>query len=334
MTSPDIHAHILKPQPRRTGTINVKQLNIPDHNASAELSPVTSTDSLSGPLFFRRNASPSRSTTSLAAMQPGQRTRSILNLTSSTLFGIYDATHDEPLATATTTPRGSRAQTPARIDSVVDISAQGTHYKVEAMQERPSARATNDFRYPTRLRASPTARLATVVLRSTVLAGIGIAYGLVIEQLHDARAFAPVEVRLDRANWTYLAFWATVAIVLGHALPSVDRALRSDYAGDHVAVLDGEDGKETMADERSTEKKRLANASAGERSSGARPGLSAERISIVRIVGAFVGIAFAIVSLDPPCDLAHYYHEILINVLHSDGSHGPQLCRSALPSPL
>jgi len=298
MSSHDLHAHILKPQPRRTGTFNVKQLSIPDHSASAELSPVTSTDSLSiGPSFFRRGASPSRSATSLAAMQPAQRTRSILNLTSSTLFGIYDATHDEPLATATPTPRGSRAQTPARIDSVVDVSAHGgALYKVEAMQERPSRRATDD-RYPTRLRASPTARLATAILRSTVLAGIGIAYGLVIEQLHDARAFAPVEVRLDRASWTYLAFWATVAVVLGHALPAVDRRLRSDHAGGRVAARDGEDGEETVADGRSADKERPLKTTVDERSSAPRPGLSADRISIVRIVGAFVGIAFAIVSL-------------------------------------
>lgn len=299
MNATDIHSNILRPQPRRPGTFNLTPLYSPSADTSTEHSPVTSptgeqSEQDAPPLVSR--SSTSRSTATLSALRPMERTRSILNLTSSTLFGIYDSAADLPLATPT--PYGTGSLTPARTSSAVDLVSAGlgdgtlrANYTFSAVQERPSQRVA----FPTRLRASPTARAATAALRSAVLAGIGCAYGLVVEQLHDRRAIAPVEVRLDRASWTYLGFWAVLAIALGHALPAADRAWPAAGEGDRVDPnphgLDGE--MDTMGSKEGRFRRASIVRRGGEGGAG---GLGAEWNPIVRIVGAFVGIAFAIVS--------------------------------------
>ena len=100
--------------------------------------------------------------------------------------------------------------------------------------------------------------------------GIGVAYGLLISHLHDAREIAPVKLEgLNRQGWPYLSSWGMAGVLLGEALPWLDKLW---------APEEGEDIEEP--DER--------------RRSGHGSG---DWLDVVRAIGAFVGVAFAIRKL-------------------------------------
>ena len=97
-------------------------------------------------------------------------------------------------------------------------------------------------------------------------------YGIVVSHLHNTRELAAVKVEsMDRQSWIYLASWGLFGIALGSTLPYVD-------------VMWGGDSDETEESVK-TEKEKEPETSVGEQLN-----------DIVRSVGAFVGIAFAIVS--------------------------------------
>jgi len=120
----------------------------------------------------------------------------------------------------------------------------------------------------------------------------GVAYGVIISHLHDKQQVAPVQVDLrgvEHNSWRYLVGWGGVGVLIGGLLPWVD-ILWEEVLGNNkdvfasnplsdrpVSPTSGEDG-----DERPTSR------------SGS--GLGADWNPVVRGIGAFVGIAFAIVS--------------------------------------
>lgn len=103
--------------------------------------------------------------------------------------------------------------------------------------------------------------------------GAGILYGLLISHLHDRQQIAPVKVNLHQEKWSYLATWGGIGVVLAEALPYVDRLWRGDE-GDAV---------EEDAVEEEAENRRRKNGQ--------------DWLNVVRSIGAFVGIAFAIRKL-------------------------------------
>lgn len=105
-----------------------------------------------------------------------------------------------------------------------------------------------------------------------------MAYGVIVSHLHDNQHIAPVrmELRIARTSWTYLAFWGVAGVALGSALPWVDWMWEGD-GGEGGIRLDGEDGGSEM------------DMVKGAEESDWNP--------VVRSIGAFVGIAYAIVSV-------------------------------------
>ncbi|KAI9821605.1 MAG: hypothetical protein M1832_003279 [Thelocarpon impressellum] len=191
---------------------------------------------------------------------PPSRTRSILNLTSSTLFGIYA---EEPA-----TPFGPGAQTPSRHSSFETQSG-----------ARPAS--VSPTRSPRRRPAQQHLGFANfflpLALRTALLFGFGVAYGVIITHLHDDHRLAPVKVEgIDRYDWRYLVFWGVAGVGLGSLLPWVDLLWE-----DRREWKNGSAQKESRAD----------------RMSPAGSGLGADWNPVVRSVGAFVGIAFAIRKL-------------------------------------
>jgi hypothetical protein len=212
------------------------------------------------------------------------RTRSIINLTSSTLFGIYAPSSFDAQSTPAT-PWGTGAETPSRKESVDGFpSSRGGPPKgsdLEARLLRGTARVDTDLK-PSLKTSSPVSggphqapkSPASIILRSCIrvvmLFCFGLAYGGIIAHLHDNRNVAPIKVTgLNRASWRYLAFWGVAGVVMGSLLPWVDEVWGSDGS------------KNSESDSGET-----------------RPrGLNAvEWNDVVRSVGAFVGVAFAIVS--------------------------------------
>jgi hypothetical protein len=109
-----------------------------------------------------------------------------------------------------------------------------------------------------------------LVARTVTMFAIGVGYALLITHLHDHRGVSPVRVDLDRGSWSYLFLWGTAGVVLGEALPWADRFWEAD-----------DDDDDAAADEPSERKDR---------------GLDGW-MDVVRSIGAFVGIAFAIRKL-------------------------------------
>lgn len=201
---------------------------------------------------------------------PGEEPRrsgSALNLTSSTLFGIYSHAGDE----SGRTPIGTGAQTPRLFPGEDRLSSPDTFSKPIS----PKVHVSGQSR-------------PSLFLRFPLLFICGMAYGAIITHLHDDQRLAPVKIdHIDRYSWRYLIIWGTAGVILGGLLPWMD-------------LLWGDTVEESQARQPQTPK--LCAIEGGE--AGERPNSSygsANWNQTVRGIGAFVGIAFAIVGTFPPC---------------------------------
>lgn len=221
------------------------------------------------------------------------RSRSILNLTASTLFGIYsetaDTSHRED-PSSPTTPWGVGAITP-RIPSNMDLRrpvgpislsdreglaelearllrssniAQAQRPLEKVVQRHPPNRTV---RPPRVTPVQHTMRLMTLFLS-------GVAYGALAGHLHDRRLFSPIEPSSNSpAIWPFF-IWGLTGVALGSLLPWID----------------------TQFEDRPSEANKSSNTSSTSKSSSLG-GFPAQWNGVIRSVGAFVGIAYAIVSL-------------------------------------
>ncbi|RMZ92638.1 hypothetical protein DV736_g88, partial [Chaetothyriales sp. CBS 134916] len=192
------------------------------------------------------------------------RTRSILNLTSSTLFGIYSATGNEGTPQEMATPWGTGAQTPSQGRST------------DAYQpEEPDVRwARGKLQTTSRWKRSGVRGYYVPVAGQTLLLfSFGVGYGYLVNQLHRTGNITPVPVHVgDQGSSYYLLFWGVFGVLLGNGLPLLD-AFWNRKVGD----------EKTRADK-----------SRARSSDDTDSALSPLWYSAVRSIGAFVGIAFAV----------------------------------------
>jgi hypothetical protein len=233
-------------------------------------SPDTDTGSFPGKLDMSKRPPVSGSTTPA-------RTRSILNLTSSTLFGIYQPTTDGPDADGT--PFGSGAQTPA-VDSrhgSFDFTRSHRPAEVSALNNG-SFKKTHQPRppQPKPRKQTLSAQVLPLVVRDVVLLATGVLYGLLVSHLHDRQQIAPVKLDINRLSLPYLGAWAIAGLVLGEALPWLDRLLT---ASNH-----DESGHNPTTGEKQDHVDRRNKMPRGWN-------------EVIRPVGMFVGISFAIRKL-------------------------------------
>ena len=211
---------------------------------------------------------------------PPSRTRSILNLTSSTLFGIYAPTEHEGSRDELNTPWGTGAMTPANpptpglLGNDVDESPVVGAFQPAQVQHHVNAR---DLVLP-------------FILRTLLLFVLGMAYGVVVTHLHDNPHLVPVKVGgIDRHSWRYLIFWGLAGVVFGSLLPWLD-ILWDDISSS--SIVSRQDRIRTSK----SQKRKHPNEEEHEGST-LRPGssLGADWNPIVRSIGVFIGITFAIV---------------------------------------
>jgi hypothetical protein len=113
--------------------------------------------------------------------------------------------------------------------------------------------------------------------RVTALFGVGMLYGMLVSHLHDRQDIAPVKVEgIDRTAWPYYVFWGLAGVLLGEALPHLD------------AMWNGEEDEDIEEREEDARRRNTG--------SSRKQGMVAWN-DVVRSVGAFVGIAFAIRKL-------------------------------------
>lgn len=215
--------------------------------------------------------------------EKASRTRSILNLTSSTLFGIYTPTapgYDTNKSDAST-PIGIGSQTPAR------ASIDDGRPSIIGAYERSEARGAEPHRHHSEFWKN----LVLLSERVVLLFIFGVAYGVIISHLHDSRQVAPIQVSLrgvEHKSWGYLVGWGGVGVLIGGLLPWVD-ILWEEVLGNSKDVFAISALPERPVSPTAVE-------DGDERpSSRSGSGLGADWNPVVRGIGAFVGIAFAIV---------------------------------------
>ncbi|KAF2876470.1 insulin-induced protein-domain-containing protein, partial [Massariosphaeria phaeospora] len=213
------------------------------------------------------------------------RNQSLLNLTGSTLYGIYDdvgaSTADE--RSMAETPWGGGAETPARGSRDYALGAlqawenglgspdAGLGMKTLARRQGTmDGHGSRTTRSPQRRRQGVW-RYAVVGAKLAALFLFGVVYGVIVLHLHDTRELAAVRVRgVDHvAGWRYCASWGLAGVLLGSLLPWVD------------VLWDSQ--KSQTSTEREPEAAKDSESSLGEQWN-----------DVVRSVGAFFGIAFAI----------------------------------------
>lgn len=256
---------LLRPTPRRAFEFSASSV-------LAESAPSTPSQSRS-PSFLGKPETPERRTTS--------RTRSILNLTASTLFGIYSPSGYESVREGPSTPWGTGTSTP-----LLHATGASTPLRQATIDEgRPLALPDTAFsRIKTSTLAAPPARfdikndLLPLTLRTGLLFSFGIAYGLIIARLHDNQKLAPINLEnIDRSSWGYLITWGIAGVFLGGLLPWVDIFWEETLDTPDLAPLSP------------------VSPVNADISTGPQFGAGADWNSVVRSVGAFIGIAFAIV---------------------------------------
>ncbi|TKX22735.1 hypothetical protein C1H76_5052 [Elsinoe australis] len=274
MTSED---SILRPRPRRPFSLT----NTPDTAHSSRPSSPASREQPTSPTLTTGGNEDSTA--------PPSRTRSILNLTSSTLFGIYSPTgfpekDDPPTPFGSNTPYGGRSRAPSQPDGAgLGIDAETWEEKTRRRRSSvldTSAKRTRQRQMLRRQHSYNKKKgLKTYWLplagKSVALGVMGVCYGVVIGHLHDRQQIAPIKVDgIPHHSWGYLGFWGVVAMALGGLMPMIDQLWEGEE--DETVKDDEVEGK--------VEKKERSR----------RGGWAPEWNDVVRSIGAFVGVAFAI----------------------------------------
>ncbi|MCJ1311096.1 hypothetical protein MMC25_004766 [Agyrium rufum] len=269
--------HIHRPVPRR----DFQMTPLSSTNPSSPPSPTIEADSNIDSSLLSPDDRPSVN-----------RTRSLLNLTSSTLFGIYapsasDNGGADSVRDGSSTPWGTGAITPNPQSTNSGTSRSST-------DERPAAPISPSFpshtdkknatTYHVRTRPGSMFRqIRSYSFKTALLFVLGMAYGVLVTQLHDEPrvALAPVQVApaagIERDSWQYLGFWGLAGVTLGYLLPIMDGLFSQKR----------NNSRDTQREAAGTMRRRGTDTS---RDSG----LGAEWLAVVRSIGAFVGIAFAI----------------------------------------
>ncbi|KAL8854198.1 MAG: hypothetical protein Q9221_000912 [Calogaya cf. arnoldii] len=253
------HSSLLRPTPRRQFELTPSSTEPPTPRTPSQESRGT-------------GAEPESESNALGF---SDRTRSILNLTSSTLFGIY-APSDSPKDGS---PWGTGSETPA-LKPVVDDNKPPIigAYDKPHLHPRPSHPHITLRNY-----------YIPFVLRTTLLFLFGVAYGTIVTHLHDNQNIAPVKVEgIDRQTWRYLAFWGVAGVLLGRLLPCIDIFWERTLGDKDQGIAPWAASDDARSQEGSDDGSERLN-------SRFESVLGADWTPAVRSIGAFVGIAFAIV---------------------------------------
>jgi Insulin-induced protein (INSIG) len=255
--------HILRPIPRRA-------FEITPASTESSVPPSPPTEYLNPDLLVEKK---------IDMLSSPSRTRSILNLTSSTLFGIYSPTGHEGSREELSTPWGTGAQTPSQRLSLDSSPPQPSTLSWNTKTQRP---------YAPQRRPKPGS--LQVIFRSLLLFAFGVAYGSIITQLHKSQNITPVRVPgVDSHSWYQHIAWGLSGVLLGNILPWVD-----------LKWADEEDSVEQKIPPHQRKRSSRGSTGAGHRDmislTSQSDNLGGDWYSAVRSIGAFVGIAFAVVS--------------------------------------
>ncbi|GAW21767.1 hypothetical protein ANO14919_112920 [Xylariales sp. No.14919] len=258
---------LLRPVPLRPFNVNLKEPT-PPGDESLPHTPQTGSslnlDWLNFKLLDPRNRVRSESSASIS------RAQSVMNLTSSTLMGIYEpTTYDNDKCTPgneLSTPWGMGAETPARALGIDEPAA--TMEKNCAYQARRRSSAHHTIHTPP---LSTTTSLFYSGLRAFLLSGLGVLYGIGVATVRESRSTPAFRmehmINTSDYGWGYMTFWGASGLILGCLLPWVDGFWER-------SIGDGNSGEAIEVERRKT-----------------------DWALAVRGIGIFIGIAYAIRKL-------------------------------------
>ena len=158
-------------------------------------------------------------------------------------------------------------------------------------KNRPSARGTNAAKTRPKLqRRGFRGYVIPLVIQTILLFGFGVGYGSLVTHLHQTRRITPIPLLdVERTSLYYHLCWGFLGIVLGNALPLVDSLWEKSISPAVSTNQTPQISRRATGTSSSTERDSPASSSLD---SGTGP----LWYSTVRSMGAFVGIAFAVVS--------------------------------------
>ena len=221
------------------------------------------------------------------------RTRSVLNLTSSTLFGIYSPGGPEGGAqelSQVNTPWGTGAMTPASPGTPGPPWARDKLSPTIGLSEGLRSRPTP---HPPR-RPLLTGTIIPLTFRSSLLFLSGLAYGLMVSYLNDNETLLLVRLEIiHQHTWQYMVFWGLSGVAMGNMLPWFDVLFEDPASPANKAIDQQQPGINRAEMERRRESMASRRESVVE--SVDEDG-QAIWFPAVRGIGVFIGIGFAIVS--------------------------------------
>ncbi|KAI9893566.1 MAG: hypothetical protein M1814_006362 [Vezdaea aestivalis] len=264
------HSHIHKPVPRRA-------FSFTPASSEASFPPTPALDSTMSPGFLDPNIYSSPSATP-------SRTHSILNLTASTLYGIYSPAEE---SNDTTTSWLAKLEPTPGPDGL-----EHDHDSAELPQSPSFFPAPSPLPSQQRAPAPQGYKQAylPVAIRTLALFVFGVAYGAIITHLHDHKQLVPAPLTsLNRHNWRTSFFWGVAGVGLGSLLPWVDFLLESSTPLSRPVSS----SSHTPTPSRPTSSHNHSRPTIKDDSNSD----SVSWTPIIRSLGAFIGIAFAIRKL-------------------------------------
>ncbi|KAL2020357.1 hypothetical protein VTK56DRAFT_8486 [Thermocarpiscus australiensis] len=325
---------ILRPIPRRPFNINLSSPTPPDEDSSPSTPHISVSDLrfLDAHQNNSSNTPGSRDSTT-----PLSHTTSFLNLTAPPLSGIYHSRSTTGLsASGIDTPWEADDPTADGSDHAETTLGQRRPAGVddetyELMRERLSQPRRMSSAYletvtttaaaaaagPATPRASRSSVALALVLRAALLFALGVGYGVLVTRLPSHHHSYPRGQKLGLdgdgwSEWRYLTFWGGAGVVLGGLLPWFDRVWEETVAA-RGRKRDRNRNRNRVRNGRGVGGGPAAgngngsgNADAGTAVDGAdkttttadaAPSVAVDWALVVRGIGAFVGIVFAIRKL-------------------------------------
>lgn len=197
------------------------------------------------------------------------RTRSFLDLTGSTLTGIYSDYGPSESAT----PWGNGSETPG-----TPSARGGFRMPTPSLPSFPTRSLNLDVLRGDRRPKTLSGKALDITLRSAGLLVIGVAYGIVVKYVQEFGSLhiAPVKMEeVDHGSLNVLLGWGVASVFIGLLLPWLD--LQWEETVSSKALGKAKSSARRLEDETTRD--------------------GALFTQVVRSVGIFVGFAFAIVSL-------------------------------------
>lgn len=256
---------LIRPIPRRPFDVNLTTPTPPDDSPSESPAP----PDFSGLRHLQATPEPA-----ILSRPP-----SYMNLTSSALYGIYSqsasASRDRNFADRDEldTPWGMGAQTPIKRPSIDDATYELLRDRSHLVRRRSSLRPV-EAHSPYK----PGPSTSSSVLRGLLLFTLGVGYGvLVTTRFHygQGKLTALTDGIIRPAyNWVHLGFWGLAGVGLGGLLPWFDRVWEEAFGEDEDSAAVEKDDCSAKDDQ-----------------------IGTDWALVMRAIGAFVGIVFAIVSV-------------------------------------